>query len=661
MARKPETPSTGPDRKSQQGETPETQPFQEAGTGILRVTNFASPIAGTLNKISAGLRRGLFGMPLASAEESAQRLPKSKALPILASDNISSSAYATENLTRVLAFAGAGATSLTMPISFALVAVVAIVATSFTQVIRAYPGGGGSYEASRENLGTTAGLISASCLLIDYVLTVAVSIAAGVAAVTSALPELYDHRVLLALVAITMLTVANLRGVRESGALFSVPTYIYLLAIFGLIGISVFRLATGTMPEYTPPPDWLEGGGQALTLLLVLRAFSAGAVALTGVEAVADGLPMLKRPEARNGIIVLFMMAGLFSIIFLGLGFLTTQIGLVPDPEERQTLVSQLATLSVGRGWFHVVVQGATAMLLFLAANTAFVGFPRISLVLARDRFMPNQFAFRGRRLSLATGIGVVGVMAALLIVVYQGSVSSLIPLYTVGVFIAFTLAQVGLVIHWRRSREKGRRFALALNAFGAFVTCTVAIEVVITKFTQGAWIIVLLIPLLSLLMRSINRHYRLLGRQLRLDTRSAVRRFAHPQMAIVPIADLNKPVIEALAYARSMSPDVRAVHVSDDLSQVNALRDRWEQMVPDVPLVIIESPYRDWTGPLLRYIQVLSQRSPNSPVTVVVPEFVPKHWWEYFLHSQSALRLKMALLSKPNIVVVDIPYQLRA
>jgi amino acid transporter len=628
--------------------------FQELGAGVLRFTNLVEGQATTLSRI-------LFGRPLRMAQESHERIGKTRALPILASSNISSSAYATEEILRILIIAGAGALTLTMPLSFALVGVIVVVVISYSQVIRAYPTGGGSYQAAKENLGTTPGLVAAGSLLVDYVLTVAVSVAAGVAALTSAMPALFEHRVLIALVVIAVLVVGNIRGVRESAAYFSVPTYAYLFGMFGLIAYGLFRWVTGGLPEYTPPPDWVPAAASPLTAFLLLRAFSSGAVALTGVEAVSNGMRILKPPEAKNAAITLFLMAGFFSSIFLGLGFLAAHVGLVPDPAEKQTLISQLARLLVGNGWYYQLVQAATALFLLLAANTAFVGFPRLSSLLADDRFMPKQFAFRGRRLALVTGIVGLAVVAGILILIFQGSVNSLIPLYTVGVFVAFTLSQLGMVRHWLRGKAPGWQTAAILNSLGAAVTGIVAIEVIVTKFTHGAWIVLLLIPILAIMMRAVNRHYRLLGQQLHLGRIAQPQEAIRPQTVLVPIADLNKASLRALAYAQSLSSDVRAIHVTDDLDSLSSLRQRWEVWERDIPLVIIEEPYRDWATPLLRYVESLSEKSEDAPVTVVVPEFVPKHWWEHFLHSQSALHLKAALLGKPNVVVVDIPYHLKA
>ncbi|MBI4338012.1 MAG: APC family permease [Chloroflexi bacterium] len=547
-----------------------------------------------------------------------------------------------------------------MPLTFALVAVLAVVVLSYSQVIRAYSSGGGSYAAAKENLGTIPSLVAASCLIVDYILTVAVSVAAGVAAITSAMPELFGYRVPLALLIIGALVVGNLRGVRESSRMFSVPTYLYILTLGALILYGLFRLATGTMPEYEAPREWLPSGVQALSFFLILRAFSSGAVALTGVEAVSNGVRILRPPESRNANITLVWMAVVFGSLFLGISFLTSSIGLVPDPSERQTVISLLARLITGGGWYYSIVQAATALILVLAANTAFVDFPRLSFVLAGDRFFPNQFLFRGRRLALSTGIVAVGGLAGTFVVIFAGSVAGLIPLYTVGVFVAFTLSQAGMVRYWSKVRGKWWRWAMLLNGLGALTTGVVATEAIAVKFTHGAWIVFLLVPLLVLMMLAIQRHYARLGQQLRLDRMSPLPKVTQPQTVLVPVADLNKPVLAALAYARSLSSQVRAVHVTDELKSAERLRTRWEEWAQDIPLIIIEAPYRDWTRALLQYVESLVQQDESAPVTVVIPEFVPSRWWQHLLHSQSALRLKAALLSRPNVVVIDIPYHLR-
>ncbi len=642
------------------GFNPDSNLFQELESGILRASAIGANVRGRVGTwLSAG-RHTLIGRPLATSEESQQRLSKFLALPILASDNISSSAYATEEIARVLVVAGLGALSLTLPITFALVGVLAVVVLSYSQVVRAYPMGGGSYSAAKENLGTLAGLVAAASLLLDYVLTVAVSVTAGIAALTSIFPGLYPMRIWFDLVVVLFLVVGNLRGVRESGAIFSLPTYCYVLSLAGLLGYGFYRYATGTLPAYTPPPQWVPTTTtEALGWVLVLRAFSSGAVALTGIEAVSNSMRVVKAPEVRNANIVLVWMGILFASLFVGVSLLAAHIGLVPDPSEEETLISQLARLLAGNGWLHVAVQLATAMILLLAANTAFVGFPRLSSVLATDRFFPNQFQRRGDRLALSTGIIAVGVLAAAFIMAFHGSVAALIPLYTIGVFVAFTLSQAGMVRHWRKARSKGWRLASCANLMGMVVTGFIAVEALFVKFTHGAWIVLILIPLLVLLMLAIRGHYTRLSQELRFGA-SALPKVAKTSLVVVPVADLTTPVAWALAYARGLGTELQAVHVTDVQESVQRLRQRWALFENDIPLVVIEAPYRNWTEALIQYLDSMAKQRPNELLTVVIPEFIPRHWWEQILHAQSALRIKMALLSHPQIVVIDVPFQMK-
>jgi amino acid transporter len=613
------------------------------------------------------ISRVLFGRPLATTEEPHERLNVLKGLPVFASDNISSSAYATEEIMRVLVLAGAGALALTMPITIVIVVVLAIVVISYQQTIRAYPSGGGSYIVASDNLGPLAGLTAAGALLTDYVLTVSVSIAAGVEALTSIFPEWYDYRVALGVGFTLLLMVGNLRGIRESGTIFSAPTYVYLVAIYGLLAYGLFRFATGTLPEYTPPAEWSqsETGVEALSLFLLLRAFSSGSVALTGTEAVSNGVPAFKPPESRNARIVLILMASCFGSIFLGMSFLAGRMAIVPDPTEQETVISQMTGLLVGEGSpYHYLVQISTALLLVLAANTAFADFPRLASILARDRYVPRVFQFRGDRLAFTGGIVLLAVIAGFLIVAFSGSVTNLIPLYTVGVFVAFTLSQSGMVRHhWKvREEQSGWRWRAAINGLGAVTTGIVAIEVAISKFALGAWMVLVIVPILIGIMWATHRHYQRLERSRRAETPMVADQVI--VRAVVPVAELGVPAQQALAYARAVSPDdahVVAVHVTDDVASADHLRREWQEWEPGVEMVIIESPYRSLTGPLLAYIDALKDSNPRDTITVVLPEYVPSHWWEHLLHNQTALRLKAALLFHPGVVVTNVPYHMAA
>jgi amino acid transporter len=607
------------------------------------------------------IRTFLIGRPISSEHEEHERLTKLKALAIFSSDNISSSAYATEEMMRILVIAGIGAISLTMPLTIVICAVLAIVATSYWQTIRAYPQGASSYLVTSDNLGARAGLVAAAALLIDYTLTVAVSVSAAVAAITSVLPELFDIRVVLAVMIVTLLMLGNLRGVRESGTIFMAPTYLYIGAILAMVGIGFARMATGTLPEYAPPPEWLaaEAGTEVLGLLLILRAFSSGAAALTGVEAISDGVPAFKAPEWRNARITLVWAAATFAALFLGISFMAASIGIVPDPNEEQTVLAQVARLLVGDGAFFVVIQVATVLVLALAANTAFADFPRLSSFLARDSFMPRQFSFRGERLAFTTGIIALSGLAGLLLVAFGASVTALIPLYTLGVFLAFTLSQSSMVARWWRRREVGWRRGLAINGLGAVTTGVIALIVIESKFLSGAWMVVLAIPLLVLLMVGIRGHYRSVESSLRLPRIPAAGRQAAAPMVVIPIARLDEPARQAIAFANSISPDAVAVHVTNDAGEADALRAQWPDWSGGAELVIIESPYRALIGPLLAYLDVLQRHDSGRPVLVVLSEFVPRHWWENLLHNQTALRLKLRLFVRRNTIVADVPYHL--
>jgi len=613
---------------------------------------------GRLGRAWQGALRALIGRRLQTEAEAEERVGVETGLPILASDNVSSSAYATEEAMRILAVAGAAALALTMPIAIAVTCVLAIVVLSESRVIRAYPNGGGSYLVARENHGIIAGLVAASALLIDYVLTVAVSAAAGVAAISSFVPELHEHRVLVGLAFIAVLALANLRGVREAGLLFAAPTYAYVVAMLGLLGFGFFRIATGDIPAAVTPPDPFDRTGTtALSVLLVLRAFASGSVGLTGSEAVANGVPSFKRPETRNAVITLLLMGTIFATIFLGLTYLATRIGIAPDRSELETVNSMITRSVVGDASpYYYFVQITTALILMLAANTGFTGFPRLASVLANDRFMPRHFADVGSRLAFNTGILALAVVAGGILAAFGGSVNALVPLYTIGVFLAFTLSQSGLVRRWWRLRNSGWRLSMVINSLGAVVTGTVLVVVAVTKFQLGAWMVLLLLPLLVSLLYFINRHYATVQDALVLTgSEQQLPRLGAP-VVIVPIARLDRAALQALAFARSVSPHVKAVHVSGSRASAEEFRRRWQRLNTEIDLDVVESPYRSLMAPLLKYIDAID-KSDDRPITVVLSEFVPRHWWEWLLHSQTAMRLKASLLFRPNTIVIDVPY----
>jgi amino acid transporter len=634
--------------------------FKRTDGGFVATEDALQP-SGSAERAWANVRRVLIGRRLASDQEHLERVSKKTGLAIFASDNISSSAYATEETMRVLALAGAGALALTMPLTIAIVVILAIVVLSYLQVIRAYPQGGGSYIVASQNLGVLPGLIAASALLVDYFLTVSVSVAAGVAAITSAIPDLHPERVAISVFLVALLTVGNLRGIREAGVLFAAPTYLYVVAVLGLLAIGLWRAATGTLPAATPPlVAFPAEGTQALTLLLLLRAFASGSVALTGTEAVSNGVQAFKEPPDRNASIVLIAMGSLFATLFVAISYLTTTIGIQPDVSETETVLSLLAKSLVGTSWYFYLVQAATAIILVLAANTAFNGFPRLASIMATDRFMPRQFAQRGDRLAFSTGIIALAVVSSLLIVKYDASVSDLIPLYTVGVFIAFTLSQAGMVRKWLRERSRGWLPSAAINAVGAVATGVVAVVVGVGKFADGAWMVAAIMPVLVAMLYAINRHYRAIEDQLLIASTAPVHLSATEPRIVVPISRIDRASLRALSIARGLGAEVHAVHISYDASGAKSFKQRWASVVGEtIDLETIISPYRALLPPLLKYIDAIDRDGPGRPIIVVLAEFVPRHWWEALLHNQTAFLLKLRLFARRNTSVLDVPYHL--
>ena len=599
------------------------------------------------------LKRLFVGTPLPTAQQRHERLGKTTALAVFASDALSSVAYATEEILLVLILAGSVALSYSLPIAVAIAVLIAIVVSSYRQTIHAYPQGGGAYIVSKDNLGTCAGLVAGAALLIDYVLTVAVSVAAGVAAVTSAVPVLFRYRVWLCVAAVVVVAVANLRGIRESGNLVAAPTYLFIgslgvLLVYGGLGAIFDFIPEAPYPQH---PPGLEGVG----LFLILRAFSSGCTALTGVEAVSDGVPAFKRPEAQNARVVLTWLGAILITLFLGITVLTYDFGILPRPEE--TVISQVARHVFGRSAFYYVIQAGTMLILLLAANTSFADFPRLSFFLARDRFIPRQFAAQGDRLVFSNGIVILAGLATLLLIVFGGDTHALIPLYAVGVFLSFTLSQASMVRRWLRLREEGWRWRSWFNGLGAFVTGLVMLTIAATKFTHGAWIVVFLIPTLVVMFLSVHRHYEKVAEQLSLEG------FAPPPpmttTVLVLVGDLHRGVIKAIQYAQALSPNAKAVFVETDPERTRKLEEKWRKMGMGVPLIVLASPYRSLLGPLLEYIDHL-QTDENHVVTIVLPEFIPARWWQLGLHNQTALLIKGAMLFRKNVIVTDVPFHLK-
>jgi amino acid transporter len=609
-----------------------------------------------------GIRTFLIGRPISTEHEEHERLSKTKALAVFSSDNISSSAYGPEEIMRVLALAGVASLFLTVQLAALIIVMLAIVTVSYRQTIKAYPMGASSYIVASDNLGDRAGIVAASALLIGYTVTVAVSVSAGVLAMTSIIPQLDDYKVYLAVALVALLMLGNLRGIRESGAIFMTPTYLYIVVMLGVIGWGLVQSATGTLVPFEAPPGWVdfwESSGQALGLFLILRAFSQGAVALTGVEAVSDGVPAFKPPEWKNARTTLTWAAIVFGILFLGIAYLGTRLGIVPDPEQDQTVLSLLVRQIAGDGAILILAQVATALILVLAANTSFADFPRLSSFLARDGFLPRQFAFRGERLAFTTGIIALAGMAIVLLIFFQASVSGLIPLYTLGVFIAFTLSQSGMFVRWYRRREEGWRQGLLINGLGAATTGVVMVVVGVSNFTEGSWLVIVLVPILMVFLSGIRRHYRNLDERLALQRIPAGKEVAAEPIVIVPVARLDRTARQAIAFANSISKTATAVHITNNPESAAELRERWPDWAGSTELVVVESPYRALVGPLLRYMDALQAQDPGRPVLVVLSEVVPRHWWENLLHNQTALRLKLRLFTRPNTIVADVPYHL--
>lgn len=619
------------------------------------------------------LKRFLIGRALKTEQAAHERLTKKTALAVFSSDALSSTAYATEEILLVLAVAAAATQGQSfyyvVPISIGIAMLLAIVAISYRQTIHAYPSGGGAYIVAKENLGTTPGLIAAASLLVDYVLTVSVSIAAGVAAITSAAQGtrfawLDEHKVILCLVFIGLIALANLRGVRESGALFATPTYVFVVSFVIMIGYGLFHYWAYDGVAPVPNGEELktaEGYSlQPLTTLLLLGAFSNGCTALTGIEAISNGVPAFKKPEAQNAATTLVWMAVLLTGMFLGTSVLAYLYHVHPHANE--TVISQFARIMfTGRiGWFYYVVQAATAAILVLAANTSFADFPRLSSLLARDRFLPRQFANRGDKLVFSNGIIILAVFSGILVVVFGGDTSRLIPLYAVGVFLSFTLSQSGMVRRWWRTKSPQWKKSIVVNAVGAVATFVVLCVFIVTKFIHGAWIVVVVIPLLVISFKAIQRHYRDVAKQLSLDGLEHLRPIKHN--VVVPISGLHRGVLTALEYAKSIARDnnVTAVYVDFEEEATAKLREKWERLEVGVKLVVLPSPYRELTRPLLKYIKRVGREEHDDLITVVLPEFIPAKWWQHVLHNQSSLLLKGALLFREGVIVTSVPYHLK-
>jgi amino acid transporter len=665
--------------------------LERQGEGYLRATAQAERPNKGLARVASDARSVLLGAPLASSRAAHERLTKIKALAVLSSDALSSVAYATEQTLAVLLPAGVAALALAPPVGIGIVLLLLAVGFSYRQTIKAYPKGGGSYIVASDNLGPIAGLTAGAALMTDYILTVAVSVSAGIGAVTSAFPELAGATVPLGLAVIFLIVVGNLRGIREAGSIFAAPTYLFIAAMALLIAGGIYHLVTqgSAVPagiqqsNYTGPLP-LPGFGLVgiAGALLIARAFAQGCTALTGVEAISDGVPAFKPPEWRNARTTLMFMIGILAVTFSGITFLAHQFQLQPDyqfgagglpgPLEDpgnyhgayQTLLSKLAHVVFGTGPAYYFIQATTALILVLAANTSFSDFPRLLYFMARDKYAPSQFGNLGDRLAFSNGIITLGILAGILYTVFKGSTDALIPLYTIGVFLSFTLSQLGMVVRWWRHRNLGTeetrhwRQSLAVNLVGAILTALVLVVSASTKFINGAWVVVVLIPMIVLLSLAIHRHYQSARTRIQAET-PITPGDVHP-VAVVPIADLTDVQLQTLALARRLADRVVAVFISDDPERINDIKRKWEMWGDHVPLEVIESPYRSVIRPLLNYLDAIEAQNKGGTLMVILPEMVYGRWWHQFLHNQTALRLKAALLFRPGTVVVNVPYHLR-
>ncbi|HEY8167982.1 MAG TPA: APC family permease, partial [Candidatus Limnocylindrales bacterium] len=642
-------------------ERPHSQLFRYSAPGVLVARPKAHEGRSRSQRLWVDAKAVLVGRPLASEEEASERLSKKKALAIFSSDAISSSAYATEEIVRVLVLGGVAALFFSVQIAVAVALLLALVAFSYRQVVYAYPMGGGSYSVSKANFGRTASLVAASALLIDYVLTVSVSTSSAVEQMASAVPALHGFNVWIGVGAIALITLANLRGIREAGNIFAVPTYLFVFSALLMIGIGVYRIVIlNEGVAYGPEvAEQTTDTLQAVGVLLLIRAFAAGSVALTGTEAIATGVPAFQPPEPRNAARTLMVMAVLLAVLFIGITFLATNFGIthVEGPGGK-TVLAQVAEVIYGAGTLpFYLFQLFTALILFLAANTSFNAFPRLAAILAVDSFMPRQFAFRGDRLAFSLGIVVLGVVAASLVVVFQGETHLLIPLYAVGVFIDFTISQAGMVKHWLAERPRGYLYRLAINATGCAVTATVAVVVTAAK-APTSLIVIVLIPCLVAMMRFIQHEYAETTRQLELRPDQIIAPPHRRERVIVPIPNISRPVVQAVNFGRSIADDVRAVHVTDDAEAAAGMREAWERQIPGVPLIIVESPYRSLVPPFLAYLDVVAPESDEVMTIVIVPEYVARHWWERILYNQLSDRIRRALIGRPHTVVTSLPYR---
>lgn len=601
-------------------------------------------------------KRYVIGRPLKSTELMDQRLSKTKALAILSSDALSSVAYGPEQILIVLMAVGAAAFWYSIPIAVGVIVLLVALIFSYRQVIHAYPHGGGAYVVSKENIGKNAGLVAGGALLVDYILTVAVSVSAGADAITSAFPALHNYNVEMAIVFVIILTILNLRGVTESATILAYPVYLFVLSLFILIGVGIYRILNGEVPTTNHTAIGTPVAG--VTLFLLLKAFASGSSALTGVEAISNAIPNFKKPEPVNATKTLLAMGGLLALLFSGIVFLAYYYGVTPN--GHQTVVSQIAQESVGRGIFYFIIQGMTALILILAANTGFSAFPLLAVNLSKDGYIPRMFQVRGDRLGYSNGIVLLGIGAIVLIILFGGKTESLIPLYATGVFIPFTLAQAGMMRKWLRERPKGWQGKLTINTVGAIISFTVAAIFFVTKFGY-VWPILIFVPVMVIIFHRIKSHYDSIGPQLKLTDEMLPE--MNGNVMIIPVSGITKMVRNSLNYAKTLNPDmIVAVYVSFDKEDLKAFEAKWKKWQPDIRLVTLYSPYRSLVNPLTKFIDKVEKkaREKNYYVSVIVPQFIVKKGWHNMLHNQSSLLIRTYLLYKRNVILITVPFRLK-
>ncbi len=633
----------------------EARYFRFDRPGIVVARPSASEPRGRVARLGARARHLAFGRPLATAQEIEERLPKWKALAVFSSDVMSSVAYATEASMFTLLAVGTSAFAYLVPISLLIVGLLFLVTFSYRQTIRAYPNGGGSYIVAHANLGPLPGLVAAAALLTDYVLTVAVSVSAGIFNLASAFPALQPATIPLIVVSILLVMAVNLRGIRESGTIFALPTYVFIGSVLLVVGAGLAQTALGSPPRVTDVVP-IALPVESLSLLLLMRAFADGCSAMTGTEAISNGTPAFKPPEWKNAQRTMVTMAVILGTVFLGISYLAGVSGAVPSADE--SVLSQVGRAVLGRGPIYYVLLLSTMGILVLAAQTSFADFPRLASILAKDGFMPRRFAFRGERLAFNAGIVALALLAIALVLPFGGSVNALIPLYAIGVFTAFTLSQAGMVRHWWTERSPGWRRSAAINGLGAAVTGVVAVVFAIAKFALGAWIILLVVPVLVGLMSFVHRQYAHESAELGVQPDVVWGPPLHRRRVVIPVTGVTQDVIQAVRFARSMTGDVTAVFVTDDVESGERVRARFARQLPGLDFVIVESPYRNLVEPLARYLELAAEKDGGVVTVVLLPERLTKRWWDRLLFNQNAHRIRDALAGHPGILVASIPFR---